>query len=144
MPKQRVDPVIRFWAKVDKSGECWIWQGAKTYEGYGLHDGQVAHRFIWEQEHGPIPPGMKICHNCPGGDNPSCVRLDHLFQGTQADNLADMARKGRCGVISPENVRRVRAEYAAGANKKDLQNKYHVSYGVIQGIITGRSWRAVV
>jgi hypothetical protein len=55
-----------------------------------------------------------------------------------------MARKGRCGVISPENVRRVRAEYAAGANKKDLQNKYHVSYGVIQGIITGRSWRAVV
>ena|SRR5690348_14589839 len=143
MPRQRVDPLTRFWAKVDKSGECWIWTGAKTYEGYGLFDGQAAHRFIWERERGPIPPGMKICHNCPGGDNTSCVRLDHLFQGTQADNMADKVRKGRCGVIHPAAVVNVRADYAAGASNKELQAKYGVSYGVIQGIITGRSWQAV-
>jgi hypothetical protein len=92
-----VDPATRFWSKVDKSGECWIWTDHCDPNGYGRFwngkRGEYAHRFAWEQEHGPIPPGKEVCHDCPGGDNPSCVR--HLWLGTHADNMADRDRKKR-------------------------------------------------
>jgi HNH endonuclease len=51
-----------------------------------------AHRLVYEVEHGPVPLGMVVCHTC---DNPGCVNIDHMFLGTQGENLKDMARKGR-------------------------------------------------
>lgn len=64
--------------------------------GYGQieHCGRAlrAHRVAYELANGPIPLGMVICHSC---DNPRCVNVDHLFIGTQADNMADMVAKGR-------------------------------------------------
>lgn len=89
----------RFYDKVDSTGECHIWTAAKTSRGYGrlsahMRKGkvQLAHRFAWELERGPIPPGACVCHSC---DNPACVRVSHLFLGSQVDNIADMTRKGR-------------------------------------------------
>lgn len=83
---------------VDRSGECWIWTGTTNELGYGLiHVGQRrvrVHRVSWEIANGPIPEGLCVCHRC---DNPRCVRPDHLFLGTQADNLRDMCSKGRHG-----------------------------------------------
>jgi hypothetical protein len=55
----------------------------------------LAHRFAWEIAKGPIPDGLGVLHNCPGGDNPACVNVAHLWLGTQAENMADMAAKGR-------------------------------------------------
>ncbi len=46
----------------------------------------------WEIVKGPIPPGMHVLHRC---DCPPCVRPDHLFLGTHADNMRDMIAKGR-------------------------------------------------
>jgi hypothetical protein len=87
----------RFWLRVQKSDGCWTWQGAKGDHGYGhfTADGGVdvsTHRYSYQLHHGEIPPGMVICHRC---DNPVCVNPDHLFLGTQRDNVQDMIQKGR-------------------------------------------------
>lgn len=87
----------RFWAHVKKTDGCWLWTGGTSTYGYGsfnVGDGQYesAHVFAWEAEHGPVPPGLEVCHEC---DVPHCVR--HLFLGTHLENMRDMAAKGRWG-----------------------------------------------
>lgn len=86
----------RFWNKVLKTDDCWTWTSAKSRKGYGLFwDGNKfvrAHRASYVLAFGPIPDGMCVCHHC---DNPSCVRPDHLFIGTNADNVHDSIAKGR-------------------------------------------------
>jgi hypothetical protein len=76
-------------------GQCIEWTGP-TRAGYGLAyvDGRrvSVHRLAWEQANGSIPDGMKVCHRC---DNPSCYNVDHLFLGTQRDNILDAVAKGR-------------------------------------------------
>lgn len=92
----------RFWAKIDRSvgpDSCWLWTG-KTDHGYGAalaEDGRLvrAHRLAWVLLVGPIPEGLEVCHDCPGGDNPTCVNPAHLFIGTHQENMQDASRKGR-------------------------------------------------
>jgi hypothetical protein len=87
-----------FWKYVNKRSleECWIWTGALTDCGYGRvryhQKGWKAHRLAWVLTHGSIAEGMDILHKC---DNPPCCNPNHLFTGTQADNIADMVSKGR-------------------------------------------------
>lgn len=79
---QRGTPTERFWSKVTRPEEgCWVWT-AGMYQGYGrFREGGagsrnvLAHRWVWEQEHGPIPEGLELDHLCR---NRACVRLAHL------------------------------------------------------------------
>ena len=86
----------RFYLCVTKGPGCWEWAGSRYGNGYGMfsyrYTSRCAHRVAWEIERGPIPEGLQVCHHC---DNPPCVRIDHLFIGTQVDNMADAKQKGR-------------------------------------------------
>lgn len=98
----------RFWSFVLKTDECWLWQGKITRRGYGkawLGTREVlAHRLAYELTYGLILPGLLCCHHC---DIPACVRPDHLFLGTNGDNLRDMHRKKRAVAYThPERILR--------------------------------------
>ncbi len=133
---------------------CWEWTGTRNPQGYGVlrvgESARLAHRVVWTLERGPIPEGMNALHRC---DNPGCVRLDHLFLGTLADNNADMKAKGRQrgpsmkGTTNPNAkltdnaVRAIRRSSAMGV---DLARRYGVSQMVISAIRNGKSWKHVL
>ena len=108
----------RFWAKVDVTGDCWLWTGAKNHQGYGRvqlgrrGEGVIrAHRLAWQLANGDsIPSGMFVCHTC---DTPSCVRPSHLWLGTRLDNMRDCARKGRINTVVARAERARRRAAAA-------------------------------
>lgn len=129
----------------DAQTGCWIWTGWRCSSGYGeinINGKKLrAHRVMFEQRYGPIPPGLFICHHC---DNPPCCNPDHLFLGTAKDNSADMVRKGRTGIrncprpsnrgskngncrMSEEDVARLRADRAIGMKLDELALKYGCS-----------------
>lgn len=93
----------RFWPRVDKSGDCWMWTGGTDHRGYGnffLNGRAVkAHRAAWILTFGPIAKSQVLCHRC---DIPLCVNPAHLFLGTQKDNIADMFKKGRSALQKNE------------------------------------------
>jgi hypothetical protein len=95
-PKSDITIDEWFWQQVDKSGDCWNWTYTKDPDGYGVFTfaskNYRAHRYSFEAAFGWILKGFVVDHHC---DNPSCVRPDHLWLGTVADNNADRAAKGR-------------------------------------------------
>jgi len=143
-----------FWAKVDKSGDCWVWTGGRFNTGYGnvKRNGraQTTHRLAWTLAYGPIPAGQIICHRC---DNPPCVRPDHLFLGSHRTNAEDRTRKGRgvqavrrggengMTLLSEDAVRGIRRDRASGRTYVELAKQYGATKANVANICQGRTWR---
>lgn len=120
-------PLERFWPKVQKTDCCWEWTGYVMPNGYGTFgrgraiEGKVyAHRFAYEALVGPIPVGQHVCHRC---DNRRCVRPDHLFLGTQRDNMRDMVAKGRKRVWNRDIAACKRGHAFTEANTRHANGK---------------------
>jgi hypothetical protein len=121
----------RFWSKVDKSGDCWTWTAGRDgkYGKFCMPKGQScrAHRISYEMAHGPIPDGMFVCHRC---DNPLCVRPDHLFIGSNRDNVHDAVRKGRMFAPvahSTEKIKDICDDYLRGVDPGEIAANHDVS-----------------
>ncbi len=148
MPRGKKEPVSsRFWRYVDKDQQgrnaCWNWIGAQSRDRGIIYDGvrqRMAYHVSWELNAGnKVPHGMMLCHHC---DNPKCVRPDHLFLGTQADNNADCRRKGRMKrFLTPEQARYIFSSTDQGAS---LARQFGVGRTTIRNIRTGKSWREVL
>lgn len=147
-PRWQVKDVSRFWSRVEKRDRCWLWSGCRV-RGYGhLRVGGVlvrAHRFAWEVAFGPVPPGHSVCHHC---DNPACVNPGHLFLGTHAENMRDMAIKGRsCPWPGESNPRaKLTADEVAEIRRRPdprstLAREFGVSLSLISAIRNRRVWR---
>lgn len=163
----------RFWQRVDKNGPvpshrpelgpCWIWTGGKTGAGYGrlpisgthisargyrIRKTVLAHRFSWETHYGPIPADREVLHKC---DCSLCVNPDHLFLGTQTDNVDDCVAKQRNvrGVkfpqakLSPELVIEMRELRLGGASLRELSARFGVSESVASQACRKKIWAHV-
>ena len=154
--------VGRFWSRVSKSDGCWVWTGAfsrsrlRGVPGYGVmrigNQQFRANRLSYEINVGTIPRGLNVCHHC---DNPACVRPDHLFLGTQKDNMVDRSAKGRAktgkhdhrGEKNPAaKLTRIQAaeirKLAQGRElpRKEIAQRYGISLQTICNIVKGRYW----
>jgi len=130
---------------------CWIWRGPLKGE-YGVVSVKgkqfAAHRLSYERKHGPIPAGLVGCHTC---DNPPCINPDHLFAGTQSENMADMMAKGRntygsrqhASKLTDAAVRGIRQARAAGADVIDIAESYGIHKRQVYKIINREQWKHV-
>lgn len=127
--------------KVDKNG-CWLWMRAMMRNGYGLKwhrekfDG--AHRVSWLIHHGEIPSGISVLHRC---DVKKCVNPEHLFLGTQKENLLDMAIKGRTtSRFTETEVRAMKKMRLSGKTLRAIGSVFGVRKQTIHEIVSGHTW----
>lgn len=153
----KLTPFQRFMAKVAFSGsECWYWTGSQDAAGYGRLSAtgtgeHAAHRASWVFFRGKVPACVKVLHRC---DVRNCVNPDHLFLGTQAENVADMIAKGRQNFPAPRygesnpvsrltaaQVADIREEYArCKTPMSELANRYGVATMTICRAINRKTW----
>lgn len=158
------EAVSRLWQRVDKNGpvpehvphlgRCWIWTGAQA-AGYGVISIRgkraLVHRIVHALLIGPVE-GWDVLHHC---DNPPCCNPEHLWHGTNCDNVQDMCKKGRHAtgvvvtVVGEQNGRSkltdadvidIRKLASDGVPTTEISERYNMSYVQIYNIVNGTYW----
>jgi hypothetical protein len=144
IPKLTEKQLERFWSRVDKSTNCWIWTGAKV-KGYGifLREKFYAHRVSYFLAKGIDPGDLMVCHNC---DTPACVNPNHLWLGNDLDNQHDsISKKRHSHGETSGNVKltegSVKAILASSEGGLILAGRHRVSAQTISDIRSGRGWK---
>lgn len=149
----RKTAVDRFLGKVERipmSG-CWVWLGFVTKDGHGKFFLRgvmpTAHRCSWMLFRGEIPSGMCVLHKC---DVASCVNPDHLYLGTNDDNVRDRVVRGRSAPVDKENapnskltqekVDEIRKRYETGDTQAALSSMFQISRSQVGNIVNRRQW----
>lgn len=168
-PRNKVPIESRFWSKTNKNSghfgadgtyptECHEWIAGTDSHKYGIFWDNDSKRMLrathvsWKLHSGEIPGKKCVLHKC---DNPPCIRFDHLFLGTKAQNIADMMAKGRHRTISKfgeanpfskltdKEIREIRQLYKNGVLQKELAKMFGVLQNTISGIVNYKSWRHI-
>ena len=118
-----------------------------------------AHRYSYERYKGPIPDGSLVCHSC---DNPGCVNPEHLWLGSQSDNVKDKIEKNRLGRtgwnlslhapkgeqhhearLTEEDVRTIRRKAGEGRTGYQLAKDYRYDPSSIYRILRRETWKNI-
>lgn len=151
--KQRLECFFMEKVHPEPNTGCWLWTGTDKGNGYGMITvggrRELAHRVSYRLYKSEIPSGMYVCHQC---DTPSCVNPDHLWLGTQRENIRDCVAKGRANRRAPKgenhhaakltaiDVEAIRAAPFFYGAVKQLAEKYGVRPEAITAIRNGRAW----
>ncbi|RLI66878.1 MAG: hypothetical protein DRO67_00450 [Candidatus Asgardarchaeum californiense] len=131
---------------------CWEWNKALFKDGYGqIQEGgksQRAHRVSYTTFVGAIPKGIKVCHKC---DNPKCINPNHLFLGTDAENMRDRDNKGRGpqgerngnSKLSEAEVSTIRVLRGYGYNQLRVAEFFNVSVITVSRIHRKLLWKKI-
>ena len=128
--------------------DCVLWEGKTDRDGYGYEGRGRAHRLAYAAVHGPIPAGLHVLHSC---DNPPCVNVEHLFLGTNLDNIRDKVAKGRArGPARGSghfNARLTEADVVwireSNLPLKEMAQQLNVSVPTVSEALTGKTWKNV-
>ena len=144
--------------RIDMSGRCWNWLGAKTGRGYGHFGLRVngkqfyikAHRAAYELANGIAPGDKEVMHSC---DNPSCCNPSHLVLGSHKANMTDMKKKGRAkghkgernfkASLTEDQVKEIRGYENYYGLTKTLAERYGVTRETIWSVRAGKTWQHV-
>lgn len=145
-----------FWRRVKKDANkqgCWEWQGAKTKQGYGMSNicklpTRFTHRIAWFLVYGKLPV-LQVLHKC---DNPPCCNPEHLYEGTNDDNVRDRVNRGRqtkgeChyqAKLNDTKVRQIRNLLKAGQSCYKIAKMFQVDIHIITRIKKGEAWKHVL
>lgn len=110
---------VRLFKKIKKTKTCWLFTGHRDKNGYGkisFYPGKssLAHRASFLIANSTMREDLVVCHKC---DNPSCVNPDHLFLGTQLENMRDMIQKGR-------DRKKQKPKYCKNGHEFKIENTY--------------------
>ena len=149
----------RFWKYIKKTPTCWLWVGRSKNEwGYGViglggrnAGKERVHRLSWMMHNGAIPPGLFVLHKC---DVPACIRPDHLFLGTAADNMKDCLSKNRINrsqrttgekhynhKVSLNDVIEIRRRRSGGEFLKTIAADFNITVSAVHSIAKGKNWK---
>lgn len=149
--------VLRFWGYVDCLGddECWEWLGTRDAWGRGvlsvIEDGKKrvlkAPRIAFFLEHGRWPE-PNANHHC---DNPACCNVRHIYEGTQAENVADQRQRARTrrgtdhhrAKLTPDDVALIRQLSGSGYGQSPIAGRFGVSRETIRAVLRGKTWTHV-
>lgn len=136
-------------SKIKIDADCWMWTGAKLYNGYGTMSfakkAERAHRASYRAFRGPIGDGLWVLHTC---DKPDCINPSHLFLGTPADNAIDRDTKGRGARGAASKRSQLNDEIVRGILKDNRPNseiakEFGLTTAAIWAIKHRKTWKHV-
>ena len=150
------DPRQRFEQKyvVEPNTGCWLWIGCLDQSGYpaiwltGWNGSRKASRMSYELYKGRVQKNACVCHKC---DMPLCVNPEHLFLGTQTENISDRTNKQRSArgekhgnaLLTETQVLDIRQRHKAGETMAMIARSVNVSHGCVSLIVKRKAWKHV-